>query len=578
MGARKRAKTSEVRLSSTNDVSMAKGEEKSDQESSEEEDSDSSGSNSDFSSDEDTSEVSDLDKFEEAYKEFCDLTAGVDPSAFERVGTGNSNDDVPGLDLPGGLKTLHTLANVPKSWPLSRLTIPLSGFSKQLERLLEGYCMEVMVTNTTAELQLHYIKKFAKDLVILFALHMAEKISSLLRQVLDHPTKVLYDPETEALFLPLFWFLPIYRELLDTASRHRPSKDSELRRSASGLVKVLCKTVDSRAGGKGKRKGQPLKQGGALAGFSAWFGSMSMMNILYVWFPASWGPSVVEAIQKRNETWLAQNPVIRDPQMFNHSEVAMGPASRELTYKIQKWNVLSDRLHPILVANARVDWLALKDDEITQQFPILREGILQDVFSQRASSAWQGPQPQRITVSLLLPGSSTAAQWRDFLQSKRQFWPTLTTRHASLAPLCADALQRERRQMQSKHLWYTIDIRWHELDKKLQVPAPTGLTREQLWRHLFVTKHRQNPFKEGKYTGVDYKEVERKWEVTKEYFQDYKGFTRPFSVNLEATIRGFDIDNMAAQQAIEESKALHARRWQTKDGTYRIKKHVPRCP
>ena len=66
--------------------------------------------------------------------------------------------------------------------------------------------MGVMVTNTSPELQLHYIKKFAKDLVILFALHMAEKISSLLRQVLDHPTKVLYDRETEALFLPLFWF------------------------------------------------------------------------------------------------------------------------------------------------------------------------------------------------------------------------------------------------------------------------------------------------------------------------------------------------------------------------------------
>ena len=52
-------------------------------------------------------------------------------------------------------------------------------------------------------------------------------------------TKVLYDPGTEALFLPLFWFLPIYRELLNTASRHRSSRDSELRRSASGLVKVF---------------------------------------------------------------------------------------------------------------------------------------------------------------------------------------------------------------------------------------------------------------------------------------------------------------------------------------------------
>ena len=68
----------------------------------------------------------------------------------------------------------------------------------------------------------------------------------------------------------------------------------------------------------------------------------------------------------------------------------MGPAAREMTYKIQKWNVVSERVHPILVANARVDWLALNDAEITRNFPILLEGILQDVFSQRASSAWQG--------------------------------------------------------------------------------------------------------------------------------------------------------------------------------------------
>ena len=186
-----------------------------------------------------------------------------------------------------------------KSWPVARLTVPLSGFSKQLERLLEGYCMEVSVTNSSPELQLHFVKKFAKDLVILFALHMAEKISSLLRQVLDHPSKVLYDPETEPLFLPLFWFYPIYRELLNTASRHRPSKYMELRRAASGLAEVICRTVDSRPGGKGKKSGQPRKKDGALVGFSDWFGSISMMNILYVWFPASWGPSVVEAIQKR---------------------------------------------------------------------------------------------------------------------------------------------------------------------------------------------------------------------------------------------------------------------------------------
>ena len=42
----------------------------------------------------------------------------------------------------------------------------------------------------------------------------------------------------------------------------------------------------------------------------------------------------------------------------------------------------------------------------------------------------------------------------------------------------------------------------------------------------------------------------------------------------ELAIQGFDIDNTAAYQAIEDSKALHARRWQTKEGMYRIKRQA----
>ena len=115
--------------------------------------------------------------------------------------------------------------------------------------------------------------------------------------------------------------------------------------------------------------------------------------------------------------------------IFDWKEAARGSRAREVTCRIQKWNIKTEGFHPILVANARVDWLAMDDDDITQKFPILLEGILQDVYSQRAASAWQGAQPQKLTVSMLLPGTSSAAEWRDLLQSRRQFWPTLTTRH-----------------------------------------------------------------------------------------------------------------------------------------------------
>ena len=55
-------------------------------------------------------------------------------------------------------------------------------------------------------------------------------------------------------------------------------------------------------------------------------------------------------------------------------------------------------------------------------------------------------------------------------------------------------------------------------------------------------------------------DVERKWEAKKLYFLDYKkDGTRPPSIDLAMA---------------EGSKALHARRWQTKDGTYRLKRHA----
>ena len=93
------------------------------------------------------------------------------------------------------------------------------------------------------------------------------------------------------------------------------------------------------------------------------------------------------------------------------------------------------------------------------------------------------------------------------------------------------------------------------------VLAPTGLTREDIWKHLFLTKQRKNPFVEGCYTGEDLEDVKRQWEAKKLYFLDYKkDGARPPCIDLAMALHGFGIDNIAAQHAIEGSKALHARR------------------
>ena len=56
-----------------------------------------------------------------------------------------------------------------------------SGFSMQLERLLEGYCLELMATNENPEQHNGAVKQFAKDLVLVLAKHLSERIASLLR-------------------------------------------------------------------------------------------------------------------------------------------------------------------------------------------------------------------------------------------------------------------------------------------------------------------------------------------------------------------------------------------------------------
>ena len=91
----KRAKTTEVRLSSASDVPMPPRSDDNAKGSSDEEASDSSGSNSDVSSQDDSSDVSDLEKFDEAYTDFSALTDGVDPQTLERDGSGHPNDEVP---------------------------------------------------------------------------------------------------------------------------------------------------------------------------------------------------------------------------------------------------------------------------------------------------------------------------------------------------------------------------------------------------------------------------------------------------------------------------------------------------
>ena len=75
--------------------------------------------------------------------------------------------------------------------------------------------------------------------------------------------------------------------------------------------------------------------------------------------------------------------------------------------------------------------------------------------------------------------------------------------------------------------------------------APTGLTKNDIWRHLFLTKQRKNPYVEGCYNGEDFEDVKRQWEAKKEYFLEYKkDGSHPPCIDLATALHGFGIDKL----------------------------------
>ena len=64
-----------------------------------------------------------------------------------RYSRGVTTEDAAGVPLLDGQEKLQELVHLPRTWPLARLTIPLEGLSKQIDRLLEGYCFQILATN-----------------------------------------------------------------------------------------------------------------------------------------------------------------------------------------------------------------------------------------------------------------------------------------------------------------------------------------------------------------------------------------------------------------------------------------------
>ena len=84
----------------------------------------------------------------DAFRDLADDLYDIDLRRYPTVVT---SEDAAGVPLMDGQEKLQELVHLPRTWPLARLTIPLEGLSKQIDRLLEGYCFQILATNRDPE-------------------------------------------------------------------------------------------------------------------------------------------------------------------------------------------------------------------------------------------------------------------------------------------------------------------------------------------------------------------------------------------------------------------------------------------
>ena len=259
---------------------------------------------------------------------------------------------------------------------MARLTIPLGGLSKQIDRLLEGYCFQILATNRDPDVHNGKIIQTASQLTWILAEYLADTIAWLMRSILDHASKILFDNDTEPLLTPGFWILPLYRELLNSARRIRPSAASERARGCTGLVKLICKENKEQRGKRKFHEGEPHPND--RGGFTQWFGSCSLINTLYVWFPASWAPMVAERLfglssnpgassypqHGQPASGLSQHQSGVHPWHQSRHEAAGSSGamsdvdSTEVVYKIRQWSLPGAAVVPVLnVECSGLSWM-----------------------------------------------------------------------------------------------------------------------------------------------------------------------------------------------------------------------------
>ena len=246
-------------------------------------------------SDEESEEDFELSEKEQRFlQEAYDTYANIGDAWIQQRATSPPSCRTPFADAGNVQAVFDDFINLPDSWPLMRILIPLDGLSL-IERIISCVAAELVATHLYADTQTKFVKRIAKKLTAILACYLAGEVVSMVSPVAAVEHKEMVAPMCQPLLTPVYWVRPIYTELLHSSSRLRKDTRIETARPSNGLVKIMCSP---------KAQGEtPINATAYNKGHTHWLGSASHVQSLYVWVPAHWAPNMCEVIKARTD-WV----------------------------------------------------------------------------------------------------------------------------------------------------------------------------------------------------------------------------------------------------------------------------------
>ena len=123
---------------------------------------------------------------------------------------------------------------------------------------------------------------------------------------------------------------------------------------------------------------------------------------------------------------------------------------------------------------------------------------------------------------------------------------------------------------------------------RMYVTAPTGKSEAELDALLFdkvARRNRKDPCEETKYRGAGIEEFRAWWKSCRNWMESYRTHCEPFVFDFKKLLKALSAKDTAAQLEVDTFMENCAKRWQTKDGTYQLKRRrlpdvrdSPGCP